>query len=548
MFHVAINEIGKSECIIYYPGDDKCCIYNSQLKLKVGDCGTFEFSVPSTNILYSELKEWAIVTVYRDNVEFWRGYISEISTDYLGNASVYCVEDLGWLNYEVYAPAKGNATRQALLEAIIDTYNSKSGIQGTDKAFEVGAVYFGGTDEIAYEFNYDDTILSCLRKIAGDLYARVRRTNGIRYIDLLRLDDYPTENEQYIQFGYNLLNYTKEMNTSEMLNVIYPYGAETGSEVYEGLTQRLAGSEYSDQTSIGKYGRIAKNVIFEDMTVLADLNAKAQEYLQKHSQPRLTLELNALDMSELGTSTSKLDLGDNIRVIAEPYGIDQWIRITEFVVNIQDLSKNQYTLSDTVQKNKTLTEQTIDSAQKVEAMPIESEILNAAKKNAVALLTGSDGGYLSFIFDENGQMNGFQITDTQDVTQATKKWMWNEAGLGFLYIDDDGNWQTNNAMTSNGQIVAERITAGKLTGQTIEGATIKTLTNGSVQSERTDGSSVTISGGMLSIENTDDSYLNIKHKNGDRVTFGGSQWGCYNGSGWIWLDPWDVFEYLNNHI
>lgn len=498
---------------------------------------------------YGLIRDWSIITVYRDDKEYWRGFVKELSTDFFKNAEAYCLEDLGWLNYESMGAMKGKASRQALLQLILDYYNELPGIKGTEKEFMCGAVYFGGAVEINYEFTYDDTLLSSLRKVAGeDLKVRVRRENGKRYIDLLRLDDFPTENVQDIQFGYNLLNFTKEMNTSYMLNVIYPYGAEvenTGEENPE----RVKGDTFTNEDSIAKRGRIAKNIIFDGVTDKAKLNEQAQNYLLRNAQPRFKIVVNALDMSELGTETSKLDLGDLTHIIAEPYDVDQNIRVTEFEVDLIDISRNEYTLSDSVRVGATLTEQTIEAAEQVKSLPTESDILKAAQRNAVNMLTGVNGGFLNYIFNDNGQMVGFQITDSLDPETATKKWVWNENGLGFLYKDKDGVWQTNNAMTKDGQIVAERITTGTLTGQTIEGATIRTLEDGSFSSEKSNGSKVDISGGALHVITASGDYVQINTGN-DHVDFGGARWGCYyedsSGGHWRWIEPKDLFAIVND--
>lgn len=401
---------------------------------------------------------------------------------------------MGWLQYETCVPTVKTGSRYELFEEVLNTYNNATGIKGTNKTFRVGYVKSESTKSITLEIGYDDDYLSILRKIAGsNMFVRVRRENGERYIDLVRFDDFGTENEQFIQLGENLLDYTKELNTSWMCNVVYPYGAETEIELFEGAYERIKGDAVANNESIAKYGRIAKNIIWDGAKDKETLKANAELYLAQNAQPRMSLELNALDMSEFGISTSKLDLGDLIRVIALPFGVDQWIRVKEMSIDLQDVSKNNYKLSSTVTAKNDLT--TV-MAQELELIPTKSEILDAAKKNALSMLNGTNGGYLSFIFNEDRQMTGFQITDTKDPTQASKKWVWNENGLGFMY-KYGGVWHTNNAMTADGQIVADRITTGTLNGDLVNVINVKAS---SVDAEDITGTTITgkkIKGGSI---------------------------------------------------
>ena len=342
-----------------------------------------------------------------------------------------------------------------------------TGVAGTVKTFEYGYVTNGGTG--LWQANYDTKILDALRVLAGDdQYVRVRRhydNNNVlhRYIDFVTLPNFGINNRQKIEFGENLRDFLKEINTSWMVNVINPYGDEIdGDEIYDGCERRLAGTQISNSNSITKYGRIEKNIIF-NTSDLTTLNSQASVYLNQNKDPRLTLELSAVDLSQAGYNTDSLDLGDAVHVIAEPYGIDQYVYITELNIDIQDLSKNVIQLSSVAQRRSTLTEQTSALANSLNNMPTKTSILTSAKNNAIAMLNGSDGGYVNLIFDENECVTELWITDSADPSLATKKWVWNENGLGYLYKDDNDEWQTNVAMTIDGQIVADMVATGLLT-------------------------------------------------------------------------------------
>lgn len=550
MYQVLLGDLNGNNSILYYPADLDCVIYDTNLKMAVGAAGTFEFKIPTTNPLYGEIKQGSIVTILRDDVEMWRGEICETSKDFNGNMSVYCVEDLAWLGVEFMQPTQILTESYAQrFQSALNAYNQNQ--VGTERRFEIGYITNVNNAETCnwstqYEWSILDSIRECIAKDTG--YVRVRRQNGKRYIDIVRLADYGIQATQPVRFAQNLLDYVEEMNMNNFTNVIYPYGKETDTQIYEGTNQRLVGTVIADENSIAKYGRHARTVCFEtdDLTTL---NSLAQAYITRYSQPQLIFELNAIDLADI-ESEAHFDLGDSIRVIAEPFGIDQWIYLTEQTIDLQDVSKSTFTLSSYITTGRTLTEQTLGTAEAVEDIPSKASFLDAAKKNALELLEGVDGGYVSFNTNADGQIVELIIANNLDKSQATKMWQWTLGGLGFKEKDAAGNWQIKDAMTMDGSIVAERITSGVLTGQTIRGAKIETVdldgNQGYINSVSNAGGSTRISGGSILINNTADAYLQIQAKNNARhyVTFGADRWtvaredeGKYKQ-----FDPWELVK------
>ncbi|MBQ7588377.1 MAG: phage tail protein [Lachnospiraceae bacterium] len=467
MYTVLIGDIHGNDMPLYYPNDKEFIIYATNLNLQVGLCGEFTFRVPPDNPRYSALEQFKIITVQEDGKEIWRGFIKEINESFDMSIEVYCLEDLAWMQTEYLSPVKGTYDRSAKLQSIISGYNALDGVSGTVKTFEAGYVIDSGYGIL--EVNYETTMLEGLRGLAGDnQYVRVRRVydnnNTLhRYIDFVTLNQYGITSGQRIEFGSNLINFVKELNTSWMLNVIYPYGAEIeGSEVYEDCPQRLTGTPLSDSTSIEKYGRIAKNVLFETSNS-STLQTLAENYLAQNKDPRLTLELTAVDLSQAGYDIDRLALGDKVRVIAAPFNIDQYVYITDLSIDIQDPGKNSITLSSVVPQPSSLSDQINAITRDLKnQIPNKVSILDSAKANALALLNGTDGGHINIIFNANEQPEQVWITDSVDPTQATKKWVWNENGLGYMY-KENGTWKTNVAMTMNGSVVADMIATGLLT-------------------------------------------------------------------------------------
>lgn len=474
-------QVNLGEKTLYYPASEDACIYDTELNEDVGQAGEFTFKVPSSNPLYSELSQGSLITIYRDKKEFWRGEIKDISVDFAKVATVYCVEDLTWLNEEYLAPTSiTNETYSQRLLAAITAYNAN---RPADRQFEAGYITnVINTNFCNWTTEYEQSILEQLRNCICNASSpqgqiRVRRvTSGgtvTRYIDIVKLADYGIQATQPIEYGYNLLDYVKETDFGNLVNVLTPYGAELDTQVYDEYNARLQGTTITDATSIGIYGRHAKDVVFDNVSNLTNLNNLAQSYLTRYSQPQLTMEVEAVDLAGI-ENVDAISIGDSVRIIAQPFAVDQWLYLTEIRRDIQNIDKNKITLSGHVQTGRTLTSQTQGTQEAVKKIPSKSEILEAAKKNALEILNGTEGGYVTFETNADDQITELRIANNLDIDQATKCWKWNLGGLGYMSRDTAADpWAVVTAATMDGEIVADFITTGTMLADRILGGTLK---------------------------------------------------------------------------
>lgn len=463
--------------ILYYPGSDSAAIFDTELNEEIGIAGEFKFKVPPQNPLYSQLATGELVTIYKDGEEFWRGDIRSISTDFANIASVYCLEDLAWLGDEYIAPALvTNETYSQRFISAISAYNAN---RSADRQFTAGYITnVTSSGDCLWKTEYEWSILTSLREcICQDSgYIRVRRVtnNGTvtRYIDIVKLSDYGTQATQPIQYGYNLLDYVKESDYSNLTNVLTPYGDELETEVYDEYAARLQGTTITEPTSVAEYGRYAKAVVFDGVSNLATLNNLAAAYLSRYCQPQLTMEVKAIDLAEV-ENMDAIKIGDSVRIVAEPFSIDQWLYLTQIRRDLQNLDKNTITMSGGVQRKRTITEQTAGVEEAIKDLPSKASVLDAAKKNAIAILNGVDGGYVTFVTNEDDQITEMRIANNLDFDQATKAWRWNVAGLAYLSrnsVNDD--WTVGIAATMDGGFVADFITTGYMLADRIKGGTL----------------------------------------------------------------------------
>ena len=549
-------QVNLGDKVLYYPANEDFAIYDTELIEDIGQAGEFSFKVPPSNPYYSELTTGALITILKNGKEFWRGEIKEINTDFAKIADVYCLEDLSWLADEFLTPAAiTNETYAQRFLTAITAYNAN---RSSDRQFSVGYLTnVTSTDPCNWVTEYEESILDDLRKcICKDTgYIRVRRTTvgGVvtRYIDIVRLADYGIQATQPIEYGYNLLDYVKESDYGNLVNVLTPYGDETDTELYEGYNQRITGTTITEPTSISVYGRHAKAVVFDGVDNVPTLDALAAAYLTRYSQPQLTMEVSAVDLSEV-EAVDEIRIGDSVRIIAKPFAVDQWLYLTEIRRDLQNIDRNKITMSGHVVTGKTLTSQAQGTAEAVRNLPSKSSILDAARKNALEILNGTDGGYVTFDTNAQDQITELRIANNLDFSQATKCWRWNLGGLAYMsreLASDD--WEVVTAATMDGGFVADFITAGTIRGITISGNTIdgNTITGGSITSDN-GNSKVYIGGGNITVYDSPTNFFHIyKNSNSNYyVALGSDKWACQKPGAYIELNAYDIFEYLQNHI
>lgn len=470
-------QVNIGEKILYYPGDKDFYIFDTELQEDVGQAGEFMFKVPASNPLYAEITNGSLVTILKDKKEYWRGEIRDVTIDFAKIATVYAVEDVAWLGDEYIPPTKiTNQNRSQRLTAVIGTYNQN---RPASRQFSVGYVY-NGSASCKWVTEYEWSILDSIRKcICGDgMYVRLRRVyeSGTlkRYIDIVRLEDYGKTTTQPVEYGSNLLDYVKDSDYGNLTNVLTPYGAEIeDQEVYDDYSERVKGTTISNTASINAYGRHAKAVVFDGVSDVTALNNLAASYLSRYCQPQLTMEVKAVDLAMI-ENVEDIAIGDQVRIIAKPFAVDQYLYLTSITRDLQNIDKNELVLSGHVAK-RTLTSQVADVSESVEEIPSEWDLLKVAKKNALAmLLDETQGGYVVYEYDASNQyITAINICNALTIAKSTQRWRWSQNGLGYMERPNIGSpWPSTAtlkaAITADGHIVADFMDTGVLTAAIIK--------------------------------------------------------------------------------
>ena len=105
-----------------------------------------------------------------------------------------------------------------------------------------------------------------------------------------------------------------------------------------------AGKDYLESPEgIKLFGRISKAVVWDDVTVPANLKTKAQQALDEAVAMAITLEVQAVDASLLKFDVDHFRLGDYVEVVSPPHGLDTMLRLSKFSIPLDKPQDANYT-------------------------------------------------------------------------------------------------------------------------------------------------------------------------------------------------------------
>lgn len=340
------------------------------------------------------------------------------------------------------------------------------------KEFKVGIVTVKDSNDSLYRYtNYNSTMTEIKEDLVDDLggYLRVRNTNGVHYLDYINLEDYGDTNTQSIEFGENLIDFSRNTDVTDIATAIIPLGAKLEESPIEALEQRLTiesvneGSDclYSPE-AVENFGMITKTVTWDNVTTPEMLKSKATKWLTDYQFDEMTLEVKAIDLHFTDDEIMQLKLGDKIRVHSAAHGLDKYFPLTKMSIQLNSPSSNTITLGTTINTGLSAKTNTASSVatKAIDTIPIPSNIVKQAIDQATALITAATHGHVVTTAEEQ------LIMDTNDIETATKVWRWNLNGLGYSNTGYNGTYAT--AITMDGQIVGDRIVGNSISGEKLD--------------------------------------------------------------------------------
>ena len=186
-----------------------------------------------------------MIQVLKDGKEIFNGEVKYYDKESDNVKSIYAEGELSFLQDSIQPQAEYHElTSRQMLETWINEHNSQVEER---KRFHVGIVTIHDSNDSLYRYtNRENTLDAIKEKLLERLggYLRIRKVNGVRYLDWITLPEYGKYCEQPIEFGTNLLDYAENTSAVNLATAVVPLGAKLEESLIEGL------EAYTDITSV----------------------------------------------------------------------------------------------------------------------------------------------------------------------------------------------------------------------------------------------------------------------------------------------------------
>ena len=343
--------------------------------------GTAEIIMAAGHPAYGAYNSYkTIVEIYRDSRLLFRGRSLYPMDNYYNQRTVYCEGELCFFQDAVSRPYLYQDTPAAIFAALVQNYNAQ--VEEV-KQFRVGTITVtDANDYIRLESSEAEPVADTLNKLlerCGGYIVFTTAPDGARMINWYAALEYVSE--QVIEFGSNLLNFSRSGANTGLITAVIPYGAKdeaTGQRIT--IESVNGGLDYiQDNDAVALRGRITKPMVWDDITEPANLLRRAQQYLEENRYIITSLELTALDLSYIDKSIDTYQVGDTIRVLSKPHGVDDAFLLTERTEDLLDPANSSITLGKSMQN---LTD--ADVAGDTKSQSAISKVTNQVKQDYTA--------------------------------------------------------------------------------------------------------------------------------------------------------------------
>lgn len=329
-------------------------ISKGQIIKELNKSGSFTFTLYSSHTHYNLIQKMkSIITVYKGDNLIFRGRVINEKAGFYKDKTFTCEGELGFFLDSIQRPYNFNGTPEELLGQFITNHNAQ--VDDTKK-FKLGTVTVTDPNNFMIRSNaeYESTsnnIQSRLLDLLGGYLFITNSNTGERVINWYK--ESPYHSKQNIEFGSNLLEFTKTNRADEIATAIIPLGAETENKT-TGEKSRLTISSVNNgvdyvynEDAVNLYGWIFKVETWDDVTLASNLKTKAEAFLMEKIKQSISIELSAIDLSLMDRSIESFQLGDNITIISEPHGLNDSYLLEKQTIDLLKPDNDKITLGYT---------------------------------------------------------------------------------------------------------------------------------------------------------------------------------------------------------
>lgn len=503
---------------LYDPSDSTgtYALTSPKLVMEESAAGKLTFNIPSSNNCFEYFYNTTdqngeanalnlYVDVRKDDAVVWKGRVVQKEIDFWNCIDVTCEGLLSVLNDTIQPPNfYGNLTPRNYLSDLLDLHNFR--VNDDSRKIFLGEVTVGNkaVSGLNQYTNYETTLECIIEKIVKNIGGRIKLrydSYNTRWV-LDYLKEYEPEISQRIEFGKNLFDYSRTMTSEDYCTVVVPRGKQLEEGEYEDIKAyttvaeansgsiyvELATSDYSPSIPASSlptalYGRIEKVVDWSDVDDSQTLLQLGKEWLKDKQFGNMELEVTAMDLSLAGVAYDSIDLGDTVRVISTPHGLDRAFPVTKMEINLETPEDTMFVLGAAVKLSLTSTsnKQNKNTQFLLDEIPTQQKLSTVFMNQAADMINSATSGYVNIIQNDETGAEEFVISDIPDykakykATEPNKHlgvWRWTFGGLGFQKTYGGSGDSFTMALTRDGHINGKLIAAESIVGDKIYGGII----------------------------------------------------------------------------
>ena len=297
-------------------------IVDGTISEAVGSASAATIKLPPSNVMRDvPVKRASVISIRKDGAEVFRGSVVDTTTDLRGMRTYSIDSAMMWLADICKPPHTINAMAvSTYLGALVTQYNAGCLAGKKVKLGVVGASLPSITLAASEYKSMLDLAKEAASVSGGEL--RIRYADGAAYLDCLA--SYAHRCSQTVELRKNLLGLTDEIDGADLVTRVYPVGKDglTIEDVNGGQVYLV------NAAAEGIYGRI-DGTLRADTDDASVLKATAASYLAQHSGLSRGIQVTAADLSAQDIMIESFAIGDSVRVVSPPHGIDTIMQVSK---------------------------------------------------------------------------------------------------------------------------------------------------------------------------------------------------------------------------
>lgn len=288
---------------------------------EIGKCDSATIKLPPSNLMRdTPVKRASIIKICKDGVTVFKGCVADTSMDFAGNKTYNIDGAMMWMKDICKPPF--TMTEDTMLyyaTAIITQYND---VCRATKQIKLGTV-----DDTLPTLTVEQTEYKSMLSLLQDAAQAIGGTLCISYdgddicLDVIKAYDHRCA--QQIEISKNLLDLTDLIDSADLITRVYPIGKD-------GLTIASVNNNSTcliNADAEGLYGRI-DGTLRVDTDDADTLKTQAAAYLAQHCGLSHGIRVTAADLSAVDFKLESYHIGDSVRVVSPPHGIDTIMQVT----------------------------------------------------------------------------------------------------------------------------------------------------------------------------------------------------------------------------